>query len=268
LKRFILNVGPDEDGVIRLSGDDYHYLVRVRRVKTGDIFPALYAEQLCSVRVISISGGILAGTIFAPVERDSGAELRLENAPPPIVLFQALPRGAKTDLIVRQAVEGEISQVVLFVSERSTVRPVDGKEERWRRIVREARQQSGSVIDTQVRFCPSLDAALDYWDALVCRAGKENGKNSAALLLHEIPLSPLAQGTFHDYLGTNPEIVAVAAGPEGGFSPSETGRFLEAGFRAVRMGHSILRAETAALYGTAAARIILLEKAAWTLKKN
>ena len=269
MKRFILNVGPDEDGVIRLSGDDYHYLVRVRRIKNGDIFPVLYAGQLCSVRVVSISGGMLAGTIFAPAEQEGGAEPRLEDALPLIVLFQALPKGTKTDLIVRQAVEGEVSEVVFFVSERSAVRSVGGKkEERWRRIVREARQQSGSAVDTQVRFCPTLEAALDYWDALVHRAGRENGEKAAALFLHEVPLSPLAQGTFHDYLGTDPVIVAVAAGPEGGFSPSETDRFLKADFRAVRMGNSILRAETAALYGTAAVRIILLEKAAWILKKN
>jgi 16S rRNA (uracil1498-N3)-methyltransferase len=247
--------------MIRLTGDDYHYLVRVRRVKSGDVFQALCARQPYMVRVVSISGGVLSGEVSAP-EEVNGAGLQPGPVLPPVVLFQALPKGAKTGVIVRQATEGAVSEIVLFVSERSEVRPREGKEERWRRIVKEARQQSGSAADTRVRLCPSLDAALKYWTTLA------GGVNTTALLLHEVPRPPLAQETFHHYLGNEPVIVAVAAGPEGGFSPPEVNRFLEAGFKAVWMGNSILRTETAALYGIAAARIILLEKAAWTLKKN
>jgi 16S rRNA (uracil1498-N3)-methyltransferase len=60
----------------------------------------------------------------------------------------------------------------------------------------------------------------------------------------------------------------LAAGPEGGFSGAEVTRFLEAGFKAIRMGDTVLRSETAALYGIAAVRIILLERTAWMLKKK
>jgi 16S rRNA (uracil1498-N3)-methyltransferase len=274
LKQFILKKTPGRDKLIHLDGDDYHYLVRVRRLKPGDSFPALLPERIRgTVSVLSTEGGILSGKVSvtggAAGDASGRGEVSVSEkaaavlpAVPPIVLFQALPKGAKIDLIVRQAAEGALSEVVVFAAERSVARPEKpaAKEERWRRIVKEACQQSGSTAGTAVRFCPSLAAALSYWAAL-----GEKRREVLGLLLHQ---DPLEQETFHDYLGSSPELVAVAAGPEGGFSGAEVAVFLEAGFRAVRMGDTVLRSETAALYGAAAVRIILLERTAWMLKKN
>jgi len=83
------------------------------------------------------------------------------------------------------------------------------------------------------------------------------------ILLHQ---EPLEKGTFHEYLGYDPDFVALAVGPEGGFSPREVSLFLAAGFRPLLMGNTILKTETAALYATAAMRIILLESESWSLK--
>jgi 16S rRNA (uracil1498-N3)-methyltransferase len=265
LKQFILKETPGQDRLIRLSGDDYHYLVRVRRLKPGDFFPVLLPERIRgTASVLSTEGGILLGKVSVADRGESvpGKVAACPSAVPPIILFQALPKGAKIDLIVRQAAEGALSEVVVFTAERSVARPEkpDGKEERWRRIVKEARQQSGSATETAIRFCPSLTAALSYWAAL-----REKYREVPGLLLHQ---DPLEQGTFHDYLSNSPELVALAAGPEGGFSGAEVTGFLEAGFKAVRMGDTVFRSETAALYGAAAVRIILLEKAAWILKKK
>jgi 16S rRNA (uracil1498-N3)-methyltransferase len=82
------------------------------------------------------------------------------------------------------------------------------------------------------------------------------------IILHQ---DPLVQEGFHDYLSINPDLVALAIGPEGGFSPEEVSRFLMAGFKPLVIGNTILRTETAALYAAAAVRIILLENTAWTL---
>ncbi|MDR2049630.1 MAG: 16S rRNA (uracil(1498)-N(3))-methyltransferase [Treponema sp.] len=268
MKQFILKETPGRDRLVRLSGDDYHYLVRVRRLKAGDSFPVLLPERIPgTVSVLSTERGILSGRVSG---NPSAARADLPSAPPavpPIVLFQAFPKGAKIDLVVRQAAEGALNEVVVFTAERSVARPgkpeAAGKEERWRRIVKEARQQSGSAVETGIRFCSSLDAALLYWARL-----REKYRDAAGLLLHQDPAGPLEQGTFHDYLGSSPELAALAVGPEGGFSAAEVTGFLQAGFKAVRMGDTVLRSETAALYGAAAVRIILLEKAAWMLKKK
>jgi 16S rRNA (uracil1498-N3)-methyltransferase len=186
------------------------------------------------------------------------------------------------DLIVRQAAEGGITEVVPFYSERSVPVPGQGKEERWRRIVREARQQSGSSIDTRIHVPVSQEGLFACWEALRTQAehtgptgtaGKA-GKAGKALgiVFHESPVEadlaggPLEQGTFHHYLNSEPFLIALALGPEGGFSGGELGRFITAGFKPLQMGDTVLRAETAALYGAAAVRIILMERTQWKLK--
>jgi 16S rRNA (uracil1498-N3)-methyltransferase len=198
---------------------------------------------------------------------------------PPLVLFQALPKGSKMDLIVRQAAEGGIAEIVPFVSGHSVPRiqgggPEDGKLARWKRIIKEARQQSGSPVVTAIQAPGSVDTVLDYWEVLRRRYSGVLGiffhlslpggpGEEGAPPLNQYPLE---QGGFHDYLNINPEMVVLVIGPEGGFSPEEVSRFAAADFKSLVMGNTVLRVETAALYAAAAVRIILLERASWTLK--
>jgi 16S rRNA (uracil1498-N3)-methyltransferase len=258
MKQFVLSVEPNADGVIRLYGEDYHYLVRVRRLKTGSSFSALLpggAET--RVKILSTVDDILIGEC-------EGAFTPSASALPPIILFQGLPRGTKMDLIVRQAAEGGVSEIIPFESEFSTAKIKGNGEKgqvklkRWERIIKEARQQSGSIIPTIIKPPCTVDGVLDYWAGL-----KKTRPGGVGILLHQ---DPLDKGSFHDYLYNSPEFAALAVGPEGGFSPGEAARFMAAGFKPLVMGNTILRTETAALYGAAAIRIILLEISSWALK--
>jgi 16S rRNA (uracil1498-N3)-methyltransferase len=257
LKRFILSAPPDSGGMVRLEGGDYHYLIRVRRLAPGEFFPALLPsgeETLIQVR--SVEKGILIGEI----DSQRGAKLREEVSPgkalPPIILFQALPKGDKMDLIVRQAAEGGITEIVPFVSEFSVPKINNEKVSRWERIIKEARQQSGSDIATAIRPPFAMDELFACWEDIRRRA--------LGLLFHHLPL---VQASLHGYLDNEPETVVLAIGPEGGFSRSEAGRFLDAGFKPVTIGNTVLRTETAALYAAAAIRIILLERNSWEMKQ-
>lgn len=260
MKQFILPRPPDKAGLIRLSGRDFHYLARVRRLRAGDSFKALLPSgEAVLVRVKSLEDSCLTGEC-CPVTEAAGPGITVHTAPPlpRLLLFQALPKGAKMDLIVRQAAEGGISEIAPFVSEYSIAGIRAGeKPERWRRIVKEARQQSGSPVDTLVREPCTLEELFRYWDTL------REGRRALGLFFHQ---DPLEQGTFHSYLNTRAELVALAIGPEGGFSPEERGRFIGAGFKPLVMGNTVLRTETAALYAAAAVRIILWEVASWTPK--
>jgi 16S rRNA (uracil1498-N3)-methyltransferase len=274
MKRLILPRPPGADGTIRLSGEDYHYLVRVRRLAPGEAFPALLPNgEETVVRIRSVEGAVLTGACGSPAadtlpavpknragEAGGAGKTGTGGSPlPPVILFQALPKGGKMDLIVRQAAEGGVAEIVPFVSEHSVPRSggegAGNRLGRWERIIREARQQSGSLTATSVR--PPLDAEglLWYWEELKGRYSKTLG-----LLFHQ---TPLEQASLHGYLGINPEIVVLAIGPEGGFSPPEVSRFLAAGFKPLTIGDTVLRTETAALYGAAAVRIILLERDWW-----
>jgi 16S rRNA (uracil1498-N3)-methyltransferase len=265
MKRFILPSAPDAQGLIRLVGKDFHYLVRVRRLREGAVFDAALPDG-SAVRVLaqSLADNCLTGECLAD-------ELIDETTLPPIILFQALPKGAKLDLIVRQAVEGGIAEIRPFVSAYSVPRIAGkaspesggadgfGRVERWRRIIKEARQQSGSSTATEIAAPCAVEELLEYWESLKKRFQRPRG-----IILHPFSDGPLAKTGFHGYLYGNPDLVVLAVGPEGGFSPEEVSRFAAAGFKPLVIGNTILRTETASLYAAAAVRVILLESAAWT----
>ena len=185
---------------------------------------------------------------------------------PPVILFQALPKGPRMDLIVRQAAEGGLAEVVPFVSEHTVPRIGAGESgggpenrvRRWEKIIREARQQSGSSSVSSVSPPLGMEELFGYWGRL--RAGRR----ALALLIHE---TPLAKCGFHGYLETVPELVVMAGGPEGGFSPREAASFMDAGFKPVTLGNTILRAENAALYSIAVVRTLIFARHTWTMKK-
>jgi len=260
MKHFVLQVQPGEGGIIRLYEKDYHYLIRVRRLKSGMSFDAILPGGTeTTVRILSTKDNILIGQCLESEKTLPEKPSQKGSLLPEIALFQGLPRGAKMDLIVRQAAEAGVSVVVPFKSEYSTAVPSKDSGEkikRWERIIKEARQQSGSVTETRVLPPCGFDALLEYWESL-----KKKYSRPLGLLLHQ---EPLEKGTFHGYLRNDPDFVVLAVGPEGGFSPTELARFLKTGFKPLLMGNTILRTETAALYGIAAIRIILLEREAWT----
>ena len=262
MKRFILNKEPDKDNNVRLEGDDYRYLVRVRRLAVGEFFSALLPNgKETQVQVLSVDKGVLTGKCNSPEEHLAEAR-RI----PPIILFQALPKSGKMDLIVRQAAEGGLTEVVPFASEFSIAKIRDTCEtrgqqklSRWQRIIKEARQQSGSPVQTVVHAPLTTDGLFAYWEEI-----REKFPGALGIFFHHLPL---AQTSLHSYLENIPKAVVIAIGPEGGFSGAEASRFLEAGFAPLTIGDTILRTETAALYCAAAIRIILLEKDSWEKKQ-
>jgi 16S rRNA (uracil1498-N3)-methyltransferase len=281
MKQFILNKEPDfsqsgEGGIVCLEDNDYHYLVNVRRLATGEFFPALLPDgKETLVQVLSIEHGVLTGKCSADrFDKPNGhtgegvadsPSHRQENSLPPIILFQSIPKGDKMDLIVRQAAEGGITEIVPFVSEFSTAKITAEKGQkflRWERIIKEARQQSGSKNATALHQPLTKNELFDYWKK-IC---EENASDSLGLLFHH--QKGLENKSLHGYLNSVPHVLAFAIGPEGGFSDKEVTLFMENGFKTLTIGDTVLRTETAALYCAAAIRILLLEKDSWKIKQT
>jgi 16S rRNA (uracil1498-N3)-methyltransferase len=292
MKQFLLPKEPDGNGVVRLTGRDFHYLVHVRRIRAGLVFKALLPDgRETRVLAQAVEKDALVCECLSP-ELEKG-----ENSLPRIALFQALPKGAKIDQIIRQATEIGVSEIAPFVSAYTVARPdadggeTGGKTERQQRLVREARQQSGSAVDTVVRPVCSFGEILEYWESV-----KRRYRNPVGILLHQ---DPLAKGSFHEYLkgsgfdtphetdggsssggsdGTDQagggarcgfaaaDFAAAAVGPEGGFSSDEARRFLAAGFKPLVLGKNILRVETAAIYAVSVIQTILMEGEEWMPK--
>jgi len=270
MKQFVLDSAPDGKGRVALRDGDYRYLVRVRRLAPGEYFPALLPDgSKVTVRVCSVDKSTLVGEVShdGSVHPSQEGDAKLAGAVslPPIILFQAIPKGEKMDIVVRQAAEGALSEIVPFESEFSDVKMsgrTGDKFSRWERIIKEARQQSGSTTATVIRRPVTCDGLFDYWEKI-----RAERPGTVGLLFHHLPLTNdgFTKASLHGYLDVDPEAVVLAIGPEGGFSPGEVERFLAAGFLPFTIGDTILRTETAALYAQAAIRILLLEKDSWKM---
>jgi 16S rRNA (uracil1498-N3)-methyltransferase len=261
MRQFILPDGWDGGATCLVEGSRASYVAKVLRLGPGDSFPGRDRQGRAWTCSILESGPGRLLISVAPFAEGTAAEYRLESLPR-IILVQGLPKGAKMDLIVRQAAEAGVSALLPLISSRSTAggaEPSAGRAARWERIVREALQQSGSsrrtVVAEPLRLAelPSALASL----GLTASAPR--------ILLHE---APLAQSSLHGYLTGAPEAVALCVGPEGGFDPQEVEFLISEGFAPLRLAGAILRAETAALYAIAAAQIILSERSSWIPKPD
>jgi len=194
------------------------------------------------------------GVVAEVVEsRRSGTEPRVE-----LVLYQALLKGQKMELVLQKGTEIGVSGFVQMLSERCVSRP-DARDlarrlERWQAVVREAAEQSGRAVLPKVSGLESLEDA--------CRKAAADGP---ALMAWEgehalgigRALSEAGFGTDGEAWtregGARPR-VSLLIGPEGGFSPREVETARDAGVRIVSLGPRVLRAETA---GLVAATLVL-----------
>ncbi len=299
MRQFLLDQTPPPGGRVTLEGGDYRYLVQVLRLAIGDPvetrFPdgslnTLIVEKIDSraktVRLFRNSGtgtgtGVCAGVApgvspantqasGSPAPGTASASAIAGDSMPPlpeipenfprIILFQWLLKAPKMDQVIRQATETGVSAIVPVSGERCLPRDGDSavRSARWERIVREARQQSGSPVPTAMTEVVPVSRIADVWGAY------SSGRRASALVLTE---APLARKTLHEYLDTRMEIVALAIGPEGGMTQDELAELYRAGFSAVHFRTNILRAETAAIYGIAAAQSAITESEKWQLKE-
>ena len=259
MRQLILEKEKVNNGLIILEGKNFRYLRQVLRVRPGDMINirlpdgslsnatvALVDEknhkitlQLCANTDNSktITRGVQATEIKSGVE---------------YWLFQFLPRPQKFELIVRQATECGVSFIVPIIgeyTENSSAASIQGaKRERLERIIKEARQQSGSPIETKVMEPVTLDKAIELWNS-------ENSEDSVAFVLSERDDCSGNLRATVDSASAKSEIkrAAVAVGSEGGISPEEVNALQKKGlFTPIHFAVNILRCETAALYGIAA----------------
>jgi 16S rRNA (uracil1498-N3)-methyltransferase len=193
--------------------------------------------------------------------------LRLEQAaavageqPQSIHLIQCLPKGTKMDLIVRQATEAGVQKLIPAYSRYSQVRlgglgdgqDAEKKLDRWRRIARQAVQQSGAAGPPEIEPPRELESLIRGLD--------EVHSGEVRLFFHQ---ERAGSDTLHRCLSKSVKIITLVVGPEGGLSPQEVDLLRRKSFVPITLGHTVLRTETAALYAIAAVQIVMHERNAW-----
>ena len=158
-----------------------------------------------------------------------------------IVLFACITKGSRWDWTVEKATELGATRIVPVISERTIVRiaPQDraSKRDRWARVAEDAARQSDA------KWLPEVCEPVDFKNALAMVAECECYVGALVAPRPKDVLSALALAS-HDR--TRP--IAMFVGPEGDFTPDELSALLAVA-TPVSFGPTILRAETAAIYG-------------------
>lgn len=259
MRQLIIEKNQDKNGLVIIDGKDFHYLRQVLRVKAGDMVKLRLADgQLHNSTVAKIDDSAKKITlqICATLRQTQSPQGEQNDAVPEPVegsfieytLFQFIPKPQKLELIVRQATECGVKNIVPVISEYAEKGGIaalaGGKKERLERIVREARQQSGSPIDTKIFEPVTLEQAIDLWNKIK----EESGDDACAgFVLSERNVDE--EVTWDRTLKS----VCIVCGNEGGISPDELELLTKkALLYPVHFSVNILRCETAALYGIAA----------------
>ena len=235
---------------IELTGKDANYLVNVLRLREGarimgrdrdgnpwDLLILSKTKTSC-VLSCTQAESITEATDTMPTFRPTC----------PIVLYQCLPKGRKTDEIVKRATEAGVSAVVL-VQSRNCVASFEGKEDsklsRYDAIVTEAVQQSGSSVPTKVEGVIAIDEICADFRKRMEAAGCSS---PLGIVLHQSSLEGQDRTVISLMNDVHPDGVAIVVGPEGGLEESECSRLIEGGFHACVLRTNILRCETASIY--------------------
>ena len=287
MRQLIVKSNQDKNGLVIIDGKDFHYLRQVLRVKNGDMINVclpdgvLYESTVCKIddkgkKITLQLCGLLRqaqGPQRTHQPQGLGEQTAVHGGLDPVegpsvefTLFQFIPKPQKLDLIVRQATECGVKNIVPVISEYAEKGSIaalqKGKLDRLERIIREARQQSGSPVDTKVWEPVTVEQAVDLWNNMKKEAGGE--EKSAGFVLSERSVVRQAhqpQGTDEGRFARhdNLKVVSIVCGNEGGISPQELELLVKKGlFSPIHFSVNILRCETAALYGIAAVQTGIL----------
>lgn len=220
-QRLVVDPGQIQNQVVTLTPQQSHYLCHVLRLKPTD-----------PVWILDGQGQRWLGRLG-----DDRTTVELQEAncshselPTEIILCLALLKAASFEQALQQATELGVKQIIPIVTARSLPPPSAHKYQRWRRILQEATEQSERL------YVPTITDPLTFPQMLHCFPKGYIGSLRASPLLAEyFPTMNFAAP------------IAIAIGPEGGWTPSELNLAITAGWCEFSLGRRTLRAVTAAV---------------------
>jgi 16S rRNA (uracil1498-N3)-methyltransferase len=208
-----------------LTGDQAAHLARVLRAQPGQIFDVVSNGFLHRAEVLSTSESEVVFTLHEELQAEAALPVHMLLA---VFKFDHFEWGVEK---LTELGASRITPVLARRTEKHLAQAAGKRAERWRRIALESAKQSRR---TDV---PAFDDALPL---------------AAAINLVEAPTKLLLaeteqQHTIAAALAEAATPLALAIGPEGGWTAEEMQSFSSAGWKHVTLGPRILRAETAAI---------------------
>lgn len=230
MRRFLVAETPREGTELRLSPEETKHCTRVLRLQAGDRL--LLADGKGTEAEAELLGTEKQGALVRVLHVREAPQrpFRLD-------LLQAPLKGARMDWLVEKACELGVNAIHPIESQFTVAK--GEKADRWRRLAGAAAKQSGNPQIPEIHECSGIQEAINRLP-----------RPFRGLLLSPTATQGLADGLRAAEGKGN---VALAIGPEGGFSEEEEKAFQAAGFLPCRLSQQILRGETAALAAVAIA---------------
>lgn len=266
-RRFrVASLQPDR---IRVEGREADHALKVLRLRVGDrivLFDGGGAEA--DGRIQQVAGDALTVEVVARRNRPAGPQARL-------ALAVAMPKGTRADWLVEKCAELGVGLLQPILCARSVVHSGKGKVDRWRRKSTEAAKQSGQARVMTIQSPAALSDLLPLVSGRSHLFFGDVGAGAASLLdalravgsteqvMQPPPEAPEARDGSAIQRDPPPEAhgdstrreapfaLWILIGPEGGWTDEERVAISRAGGRAVRLGETVLRVETATVAAAA-----------------
>lgn len=197
------------------SGDSFHHLVKVARIKNGE-----------SVCVLNGKGKKYFGEILSVTKKN--LEIIIKEITNDVLIERScaisIIKRDSLELSIRSAVELGVTNIVFVSADFS--QNVKINHDRIEKIITSSLIQSNNAFKPKMSFFDSMDSFVEKFKdkIVVFHKGEKNTETSLNSHHHES---------------------CVLVGPEGGFSDREISLFKENELRFVSINSPILRAETA-----------------------
>ncbi len=211
-----------------LLGQNAQHLVRVLRAQVGQEFDIAADGWVRAGKIVSISDN--------RVEFELGEALAAGPALD-LTLLVSVFKFDRMEWAIEKATELGVAKIVPVIARRTDThlaKAAEKRAERWRRIAKEAAQQSRRLDVPEI---PDPEKIVDLVQNI----------SGTRILLAETE----QEKTLKSQLQDASQPVALAFGPEGGWTEDEIRLFDAAGWAAATLGSTILRAETAIIAAVA-----------------
>lgn len=227
------------DKELTLTQNDKHHIINVMRMKKGDKIVIVYDKVNYLCEITEISKKDVFTKKIGEIEENNELSKKL-------ILAFSLVNETKTDLILQKGCELGVSEFIPIITERCKVK-LNNKEnkkiERWKKIIKEAAEQSHRNILPDLNKILTIDELCKLpFDLKILCSTKEKEKNIKNVLQNS----------------TKCDTIIIVVGPEGGISDLEEERLNKNGYISTSLGSTILRTETAPIFAVSAIRYNLM----------
>ena len=237
MHRFLIDPSDIQDGRVHFAEEISLQMKKVLRLRSGNevvVFDGGGVDY--QVRLDVVETKISLGTVLSA--NDSHNEPGIF-----ITLYQALIRSERYEYALQKGVETGISRFVPFTSERTEVsNPSHSRMDRWRRIIKEAAEQSGRSVVPQLSDPILFPNMIRNLNPVALIPWEEEKNQSIRQILSKLRQDPGLDVTYIDLI----------IGPVGGFTSQEVLDAADYGATSVSLGKRILRSETAGIVATVA----------------